>query len=110
MPARPSSLKRVSTELLASVTLENRFARELAELGIRWQAQEVPEPRLLTLNEPLAAELGLDPTFLRSAEGVEFLVGNRRAQRCHPGRAGICRTPVRCLCPAAGRWTSLAAR
>jgi uncharacterized protein YdiU (UPF0061 family) len=72
-----SSLKQVSTELLGSVTLGNRFARELAELSIRWRALEVPEPRMLMLNDLLAAELGLDPTFLRSADGVEFLVGNQ---------------------------------
>jgi len=35
-----------------------------------------PEPQLLTLNEALAAELGLDPVALRSAAGVAVLCGN----------------------------------
>ena len=34
-----------------------------------WQADEAPDPRLLVLNEPLAAELGLDPDWLRSPDG-----------------------------------------
>jgi uncharacterized protein YdiU (UPF0061 family) len=36
----------------------------------------VREPRLLVLNEPLATELGLDPAWLRSPDGVRLLVGN----------------------------------
>ena len=41
-----------------------------------WQAEEAPDPRLLVLNEPLAAELGLDPAWLRSPDGLRLLVGN----------------------------------
>jgi serine/tyrosine/threonine adenylyltransferase len=58
-----------------SVPLDDRFARELPELSLAWRAEHAPDPRLLVLNEPLAAELGLDPAGLRSAEGVRFLVG-----------------------------------
>ena len=49
---------------------------ELAEMALPWHAAEVPEPRLLVLNDPLAAELGLDPSWLRTADGVRLLVGN----------------------------------
>ncbi|MDP9441694.1 MAG: protein adenylyltransferase SelO family protein, partial [Actinomycetota bacterium] len=59
-----------------TVTLDDRFARELPELAIRWRAEEVPDPRLLVLNEQLALELGLDPGSLRSADGIRLLVGN----------------------------------
>ena len=45
----------------STVTWNGRFARDLAEMAIPWQAEQVPDPRLLVLNEPLAAELGLDP-------------------------------------------------
>ena len=44
-------------------------------MAVRWQAAEAPEPRLLELNAPLADELGLDASWLRSADGVAFLVG-----------------------------------
>jgi uncharacterized protein YdiU (UPF0061 family) len=58
-----------------TVSLGDRFARELAEMAVPWQAEEAPDPRLLVLNEPLAAELGLDPGWLRSPDGVRLLVG-----------------------------------
>jgi serine/tyrosine/threonine adenylyltransferase len=58
-----------------SVPLDDRFARELPELSLAWRAEHAPDPRLLVLNEPLAAELGLDAAELRSADGVRFLVG-----------------------------------
>ena len=54
----------------STVVLGNRFATELPELAVRWQAESTPAPRLLVLNEPLAAELGLDPAWLRSTDGI----------------------------------------
>jgi uncharacterized protein YdiU (UPF0061 family) len=59
-----------------TVTLDDRFARDLAEMALPWQAEQAPHPRLLVLNEPLAADLGLDPTWLRSSDGLRLLVGN----------------------------------
>ena len=59
-----------------TVTLDDRFARELAEMALPWRAEESPDPRLLVLNDPLATELGLDPAWLRSSEGLRLLVGN----------------------------------
>ena len=58
-----------------ALRLDDRFARALPEMALPWQAEEAPEPRLLALNEPLAAELGLDPAALRSPEGLRLLVG-----------------------------------
>jgi len=58
------------------LTLGNRFARELPELAVAWHAEEAPAPQLLILNEPLAAELGIDADWLRGADGVRFLAGN----------------------------------
>src|SRR3712207_2288321 len=60
----------------STVTFDARFARELSELAVPWQAEEAPEPKLLVLNEGLAGELGLDPAYLRSTEGVRLLIGN----------------------------------
>ena len=67
----------MSTAAEPAVSLEGRFAREVAEMALPWQAEEAPDPRLLVLNEPLAAELGLDPAALRGPEGVRLLIGNR---------------------------------
>ena len=55
--------------------LEHRFADELPELALPWQAETAPEPRLLALGEPLAAELGLDVDWLRSPDGLRLLTG-----------------------------------
>ncbi|HEX8093802.1 protein adenylyltransferase SelO [Jatrophihabitans sp.] len=66
----------MSVAPVPTVTLDDRFARELGELAVAWQAASVPDPKLLVLNEPLATELGLAPDWLRSPEGARFLVGN----------------------------------
>jgi uncharacterized protein YdiU (UPF0061 family) len=66
------------------VELDHRFADELPELGVRWQAEEAPDPRLLVLNEQLAVQLGLDATALRTTEGVRLLVGNAVASGATP--------------------------
>lgn len=58
------------------VALNGRFARELAEMALPWKAEEVPDPRLLVLNEPLATELGFDPASLQGPEGLLLLTGN----------------------------------
>jgi serine/tyrosine/threonine adenylyltransferase len=58
-----------------TLALGDRFARELPEMALPWQAGEAPDPRLLVLNEPLARDLGLDPAALRSPEGLRLLLG-----------------------------------
>ena len=59
----------------STLHLGNRFAGDLPELALAWQAQDAPDPSLLVLNEPLATELGLEPDWLRSPAGVRLLVG-----------------------------------
>ncbi|OBB20101.1 hypothetical protein A5761_06295 [Mycolicibacterium setense] len=58
-----------------TVVLDNRFARALPEMAVAWQAEATPAPRLLVLNEPLAAELGLDASWLRTPDGLGLLSG-----------------------------------
>ncbi|MBO0679976.1 YdiU family protein [Mycolicibacterium sp. S2-37] len=61
---------------MPALVLDDRFARELPEMALRWRAEEAPDPQLLVLNERLAAGLGLDADWLRTPEGVRLLVGN----------------------------------
>jgi uncharacterized protein YdiU (UPF0061 family) len=68
----------------STITFDGRFARELSELAVPWQAEEAPEPELLVLNEGLARDLGLDPEYLRSAEGVRLLLGNHVPEGATP--------------------------
>jgi serine/tyrosine/threonine adenylyltransferase len=66
----------VSVEPGVTVTLQDRFSRELPEMAVRWQAEEPSDPQLLVLNEPLAGALGLDAAWLRSSDGLRFLMGS----------------------------------
>ncbi|MBI3692233.1 MAG: YdiU family protein, partial [Mycolicibacterium aromaticivorans] len=71
-----------------TVVLGHRFATELPEIALRWQAEAAPDPRLLVLNESLAAELGLDPAWLRSTDGIGLLVGTRLPADAEPVAQG----------------------
>jgi uncharacterized protein YdiU (UPF0061 family) len=66
----------VTTAASLPLIVDGRFARELPELALAWRAKDAPDPRLLVLNESLATELGLDPDWLASPDGVRLLVGN----------------------------------
>ena len=67
-----------------TIALDDQFARELPELAMPWQGLEAPQPRLIVLNEPVAADLGLDPAWLRTDDGLGLLTGTRGAT---PGAA-----------------------
>ncbi|MXV43592.1 YdiU family protein [Saccharibacter sp. 17.LH.SD] len=43
-----------------------------------------PNPQIIALNEPLAYELGLDPHWLRSDEGIAFLSQGKRPDHLSP--------------------------
>ncbi|RJT80032.1 YdiU family protein [Arthrobacter cheniae] len=65
----------MSVPTQSKVTFDGRFARDLPEMAVAWQADEAPEPQILALNEGLAAELGFDVEFLRSPDGLGLLTG-----------------------------------
>ncbi|MEP6300078.1 MAG: protein adenylyltransferase SelO [Ilumatobacter sp.] len=58
------------------IAFDNSFVRDLPGMYERWEAATAPVPQLLALNEGLACDLGIDADWLRSAEGVDVLVGN----------------------------------
>ena len=57
-----------------------RFDNSYTALPARFFARTAPagspDPRLLALNRPLAARLGLDPDWLSGPEGLAMLSGN----------------------------------
>jgi uncharacterized protein YdiU (UPF0061 family) len=61
-----------------------QFADELADLALPWQAADTPEPRLLVVNDVLAADLGLDPDWLRSPAGIGLLTGTAVPDGANP--------------------------
>lgn len=78
----------MSTAVQPTIALGGRFAHELPELSVAWQAEEAPDPRLLVLNEALAQELGLDPASLRGPDGVRLLIGNQVPEGATPVAQG----------------------
>jgi serine/tyrosine/threonine adenylyltransferase len=78
----------VSVEPATTIALQHRFADELPELAVGWRAEQAPEPRLLLLNEALATDLGLDPAWLRTADGIGLLTGNRVPEEAVPVAQG----------------------
>lgn len=66
------------------ITLEHSYVDDVPELTIPATAADAPQPRLLVLNEELAAQLGLDPEFLRTEGGLRFLLGLDVAEGSKP--------------------------
>lgn len=56
--------------------LEHTYATAVPQLSWPTTATPWPDPQLAVLNEPLALELGLDPAWLHSPDGIAFLVGD----------------------------------
>lgn len=67
-----------------SFAFDNSYARLPERFGAPTHPAPAPEPRLLAVNEKLAGELGLDPAWLRSEEGLAVLSGNRVAAGAQP--------------------------
>jgi uncharacterized protein YdiU (UPF0061 family) len=63
---------------------DNSFVRDLDGLYEAWLASRASAPRLLALNEELAAELGADPQALRAPDGVAVLAGNAVPEGASP--------------------------
>lgn len=55
--------------------LSHDYAEHLPELVAVTQGEEQPDPQLAVLNEKLAQQLGLDTDWLRSTDGLNFLLG-----------------------------------
>ncbi|BCW41666.1 UPF0061 protein [Arthrobacter sp. StoSoilB3] len=72
----------------STIAFEGHFARDFPELAVPWRAEEAPDPQLLLVNEPLAVELGFDPGFLRSPEGLRLLIGNALPEDATPVAQG----------------------
>jgi uncharacterized protein YdiU (UPF0061 family) len=63
---------------------DNSYARDLPGFATPWRPAAVAAPRLLYLNGPLAAELGLDAAALRGAAGAAVFAGNLVPEGAEP--------------------------
>jgi serine/tyrosine/threonine adenylyltransferase len=66
------------------IAFDNTYSRLPERFYARLDPTPVSGPRLLKLNETLAAELGLDVAMLASPDGVAMLAGNRIAAGSQP--------------------------
>ncbi|HSV71335.1 MAG TPA: YdiU family protein [Methylibium sp.] len=63
---------------------DNTYARELPGFYVAWKPAAVPTPRLLFLNQALAAELKLDGAALNGPEGAALFAGNAVPEGAEP--------------------------
>ena len=63
---------------------DNTHARLPERFFARVAPTHVKAPRLVRVNTPLATQLGLDPEWLASEEGVALLAGNHIAETAEP--------------------------
>ncbi|MDQ0471532.1 protein adenylyltransferase SelO [Labrys wisconsinensis] len=66
------------------IAFDNSYARLPGAFHARVAPTPVATPRLVKLNLGLARELGLDPDWLASPEGVEMLAGKRVPEGAEP--------------------------
>ena len=74
----------IPIESLTPLPFDNSYARLPDKFYQRLDPTPVAAPKLIRLNEPLARELGLDPAWLASSEGVAMLAGNAVAPGSTP--------------------------
>jgi uncharacterized protein YdiU (UPF0061 family) len=66
------------------VRFDNSYARLPDRFVARLPPTPVAAPKLIKLNRQLASDLGFDPDWLASPEGVEILAGNRVPEGAEP--------------------------
>jgi uncharacterized protein YdiU (UPF0061 family) len=69
---------------MAQPAFDSTYARLPDRFFARVAPTPVAAPRLIRVNAPLAAELGLDPDWLAGEEGVAVLAGNRVPETATP--------------------------
>ncbi|GJD57359.1 protein adenylyltransferase SelO [Methylobacterium dankookense] len=70
--------------MTAPIAFDNSYARLPARFHARLAPTPVERPRLIRLNRALARDLGLDPDWLASPDGVAALAGNRVIEGSEP--------------------------
>jgi uncharacterized protein YdiU (UPF0061 family) len=78
------SLPRAASPSAERWPFDNSYGRLPERFYARLEPTAVSAPRLIKLNRPLALQLGLDPEFLASPDGVAALAGNRLPDGAEP--------------------------
>lgn len=61
--------------MTTTLDLSHSHLDELPTMGVEWHAGPAPDPQLVVWNGPLADELGIDPAWLTSSQGLGLLSG-----------------------------------
>ncbi|WP_332688380.1 protein adenylyltransferase SelO, partial [Bosea sp. (in: a-proteobacteria)] len=69
---------------MSRIAFDNSYARLPPRFFAQVEPTAVSAPRLIKLNEALATELGLDPAWLSSPQGVATLAGNSLVEGATP--------------------------
>ncbi|MHA1189816.1 MAG: protein adenylyltransferase SelO [Alphaproteobacteria bacterium] len=67
-----------------SLAFENSYAQLPERFFARQQPAKAPAPHLIRLNGKLARDLGIDPAWLKSPEGIALLSGNYLPDTAQP--------------------------
>jgi len=67
-----------------SPTFDNSYARQAERFYSPQTPVTVPSPELIRINTDLAAELGIDPQWLASPEGIATMAGNHVPEGAEP--------------------------
>jgi uncharacterized protein YdiU (UPF0061 family) len=70
--------------MMTPLPFDNSYARLPERFFARVSPTSVAAPRLIRLNVSLATDLGLDPAWLASEDGVQSLAGNRVPEGADP--------------------------
>src|SRR5210317_877681 len=63
---------------------DNSYVRLPERFYVRQAPVPVADPALIRVNHPLARLLGIDPSWLESADGVKVIAGNRVPEGAEP--------------------------
>ena len=66
------------------IEFDNTYASLPKHFYVYKEPTPVAKPRLVCINEPLSRELGIDPNYLKSQEGIKILSGNNLAKGSQP--------------------------
>ncbi|WOJ92182.1 YdiU family protein [Congregibacter variabilis] len=66
------------------IPFDNSFAALGSPFSSAQEPDPVKNPALITINEPLARQLQIDPKWLESSVGIDVLAGNRIAEGSEP--------------------------
>lgn len=82
---RSVSLVTTVANMLTSVPhLQSLFADRVPDMAASWSPAPFCDANLFLLNDSLATELGLDPEWLRTENGLRFLLGEQLPEGAHP--------------------------